>query len=85
MTTATDVFQANRALADQINQEARDNPLSPYAGKIVGIANGQVVVTADNLEGAIKLLIAVEPDRQKTLCFEAGIDYSEVQFIWEAR
>jgi hypothetical protein len=85
MTTATSVSQANRALADLINQEARDNPLSPYAGKFVGITNGQVVVTADNLEEAIRLLLAVEPDRQKTFCFEAGIDYSEVQFVWETR
>src|SRR5205809_154179 len=38
---------ANERLARQINQEARQDPGSPYAGKLVGIANGKVVVVAD--------------------------------------
>ena len=73
----------NRLLAEQINQEALANSQSPYAGKFVGIANSKVVVTADALDAAMRLLLTAEPDRQKAFCFEAGVDYSEVQYIWE--
>ena len=83
MATATDAFEINRSLAEQINQEALANPQSAYAGKFVGIANGQVVATADNLDEAIQLLLSVEPDREKTFCFEAGVDYSEIQYVLE--
>ena len=36
------IVSANAELARQINQEARRDPASSYAGKLVGIANGQV-------------------------------------------
>ncbi len=85
MAAATDTLELNRAVAEQINREALANPQSPYAGKFVGIANGQVVATADNLDDAIRLLLNVEPDRQKTFCFEAGVDYSEIQYVLETR
>ena len=38
------VQQRNRELARQINDEARTNLQSPYAGKFVGLANGQVAL-----------------------------------------
>ncbi|MCE9530977.1 MAG: hypothetical protein K8T89_07620 [Planctomycetes bacterium] len=79
----SDIKELNRNLAEQINLEALANRQSPFAGKFVGIANGQVVTTADSLDKAISLLLAKKPDRQKTFCFEAGVDYSEVQEIWE--
>ena len=47
MSASPTVLEINRALAERINQEARDNPHSPYAGKFVGLANGQVVATAN--------------------------------------
>lgn len=84
MAAATAALELNRSLAEQINRDALANPKSPYAGKFVGIANGQVVATADNLDDAMRLLLSVEPDRQKSFCFEAGVDYSEVQHILEA-
>ena len=48
MSAAKNVQDLNRELADQINREARSNPQSPYVNKCVGIANGQVVVVADD-------------------------------------
>ena len=50
MSDAGTVQDRNRELARKINQEARQNPQSAYAHKFVGIANGQVVVIADNPE-----------------------------------
>lgn len=76
------VADRNRALADQINAEARTNPNSPYAGKFVGIANGQVVIVAEDADQVIRELLKVEPDPQKLFCLEAGLDYNKVQEIW---
>lgn len=75
----------NCELARQINQEARSNPRSPYANKFVGIANGQVVVVADDLDSMVRRLRQLEPDPTKTCCVEASRDYSVVEEIWELR
>jgi hypothetical protein len=68
----------------QINLEARRDPSSPYTGKFVGIANGRVVVVADNLDDVAAQLRSVEPDPSKTFCIEASLDYDAVQDVWEA-
>lgn len=78
------ILSANQRLARQINQEARADAASPYAGKYVGIANGKVVVIADNLDEVAKQLRQADPDPARTLCFEAGLDYDAVQEIWKA-
>jgi hypothetical protein len=77
-------FAANERLARQINREASTNPNSPYAGKFVGIANGQVAVIADTLDEVARQLRSVEPDPAKTYCLEAGVDYDAVQEIWNS-
>lgn len=77
------IHDQNRQLARQIDDEVRRNPKSQYAGKFVGIANGQVVSVADDADEAIRQLLQVESDPAKTICIEAGADYSEVQEIWE--
>jgi hypothetical protein len=82
MATSPAVQERNRTLASQINEEARTNPSSPYAGKFVGIANGHVVAIADNLDDVVQALQKVEPDPLKTFCLEAGLDYDQVQEIW---
>jgi len=82
MSTNRSVQDLNRDLADRINAEARSNPQSPYAGKWVGIANGQVVVVADTLEEMIQRLRQIEPDPTKTFSVEASRDYDEVVEIW---
>ena len=76
------VVSANELLAQQINQEARQNPDSPYAGKFVGLANGQVVVVADSLRAVMERLRQVEPDPSKCFCLDASADYERVDEIW---
>jgi hypothetical protein len=84
MSTTRNIQELNRTLADQINAEARANPHSPYAGKFVGIANGQVVVVADDPEEMVQRLRQIEPDPQKTFSVEASRDYDEVIDIWSS-
>ncbi len=74
--------ERNRELARQINEEARGNPHSPYLGKFVGIANGAVVVVADNWDELAQRLRQVEPDVRNTFCLEVGVDYDAGQEIW---
>lgn len=68
----------NNELARQINAEARSNPASPYVGKYVGIANGQVVVVAESWREVPSRLREVEPDPAKCQCIEASADYDAV-------
>jgi hypothetical protein len=82
MSKLLTVQDRNRELARRINDEARRNPNSPYAGKFVGLANGQVVVVGDDLDEVVRGLRQVEPDPQKAFCLEAGLDYDEIQDIW---
>ncbi len=72
----------NRELARKINEEALRNPQSPYANKFVGIANGQVVVVADDPDELARRLRQAEPDPAKTFWVEASRDYDKVEYIW---
>ena len=80
--SAADVGTINRQLAQRLLDEARANPPSRYAGKFVGIANGQVAVVADSWDELARRLRTVEPDPARTFGVEVGRDYSEVQEIW---
>jgi hypothetical protein len=82
MSTATDVVEANRTLADQINREALADPHSRYAGKFVGIANGAVVVVSTDLDEMGRILEEIEPDPAKTCWIEASRDYAQVEYVW---
>jgi hypothetical protein len=82
MPLATPVFEANQELAFRINQEARANPQSPYAGKYVGLANGEVVVVTDDFESMISKLRQIEPDPRKCYGLEASEDLTKVHEIW---
>ncbi len=82
MSTNRTMQELNRELADRINAEARSNPQSPYAGKFVGIANGQVVVISDDLDELVERLGQAEPDPTRTFWVEASRDYDEVHEIW---
>ena len=79
------IREINEELARKINEEARHDPQSPYRGKFVGIANGRVVVVADNLADVARSLREIEPDPQKTYGIEASRDYTEVEEIWVLR
>ena len=85
MSGSNTVQDLNRELAGRINEEARRNPQSPYANKFVGIANGQVVVVADDFETMIRRLRQIEPDPTKTFGVEASEDPNEVHEIWRLR
>ena len=82
MVQSNTMASANDRVARQINQEARHDPNSPYAGKLVGIANGQVVVVADSWREVVESLRQVEPDPAKCYCLDASADYERVEEIW---
>jgi hypothetical protein len=81
--TIAEIQAANEQTANRLIAEARDNPTSPYLGKFVGIANGQIVVVADNWDELAERMGQVAPDLNQTLSLEVGVDYDEVQHIWE--
>jgi hypothetical protein len=83
MSTTATIQQINRELATRINEETLKDPQhSPYANKFVGIANGQVVVVADDPDEMIRQLQSIEPNAANTFCIEASRDYSIVEEIW---
>ena len=82
MKTSAVVTELNRELAQKVNEEARDNPRSPFAGKFVGILSGQIVAVADDLDELVRRLRQLEADPRQSLCFEVGLDYGQVQEIW---
>lgn len=73
---------ANELLARQINHEARRDPKSPYAGKLVGIAHGRVIVVADSWSEVVERLRQSEPDPTQCYCLDASADYERVDEIW---
>jgi hypothetical protein len=79
------VLEINRELADKLYDEAQKNPQSPYAGKKVGIADGKVVVVADDWDDVARTLENAEPDAMKTSCIDMAADYRTVQYIWGIR
>lgn len=82
MSGSDGVREINEELARKINEEARRDPHSPYAHKFVGIADGQVVVVADDLDELVPRLLQIEPDPSKCFIVEASRDYDEVEEIW---
>ena len=82
MTQNDSIASINEQMARQINHQARQDPQSPYAGKLVGIANGRVVVVADTWREVVDRLRQVEPDPAKCRCLEASADYDRVEVIW---
>jgi hypothetical protein len=85
MSNATTIQELNRQLADEIDAEARRDPQSPYAGKLVGIANGKVAVVTDGWDDLARRLREIEPDAQKTFALKAGAERGQVVEIWGIR
>jgi hypothetical protein len=75
------VMQRNEALARTINEEARSDPSSPYAGKFVGIVNGQVAAVADGWSELGAKLRQMGASPAETLCLEASRDPDAVEDI----
>jgi hypothetical protein len=82
MARDNSIALANERLARQINQEARQDSKSPYAGKMVGIANGQIVVVAGSWREVLDRLREIEPDASRCRCIDASADYDRVEEIW---
>ena len=82
MVANQDMQPVNERLAKQINAEARRDSSSPYAGKLVGIAHGQVVVVADSWSEVVERLRQTEPDPAQCYCVDASADYDQVDEIW---
>jgi len=85
MSGSLAVSDPNRELARKINDEARHDPQSPFAGKFVGIVNGQVFAVTADLDELVQRLRQVAADPSQVLCLEVGLDYDEVQEIWALR
>lgn len=83
MSAILEVRKLNTEVAERINQDAKEDPASPYSGKYVGIANGQVVAVADSFEDGLRMLRRAEPDNTRTYLLEVGADYSKTEYIWE--
>jgi hypothetical protein len=75
-------YRRNREVADRINAEALKDPSSPFAGKFVGILDGQVVVVANDLDEVSEALRRTGAEPGRMFCFEAGLDYSRPEEIW---
>ncbi len=82
MISLEEVQKVNRELADRINEEALQDPSSPYAGKYVGIVNGQVVLVTDDLDTLYYRLREIEPDQRRAFCLDAGHDPNKIEYIW---
>jgi hypothetical protein len=76
-----DVFRLNCEVAQRINREALADPSSPYAGKFVGIVNGEVVLVMDDLRAALTRLDEIEPNNRRGCLIEASRDYSRVEHV----
>jgi hypothetical protein len=81
MGTTKTIGELNRELGDQVLDDAHRDPQA-YPHRFVGIANGKVVATCDNLGDLIQCLKQAEPDSKKTYFVEIGRDYSKVLEIW---
>lgn len=84
MVAEQDMQAVNERLARQINEQARRDSTSPYAGRLVGIAHGQVVVVADSWSDVVDRLRQIEPDPAQCYCVDASADYDRVDEIWRA-
>jgi hypothetical protein len=84
MESLEEVKKANRELAERINEETLKDPASPYAGKYVGIANGKVVVIADDVPSLYYQLKEIEPDHRRVFWIEASRDREKIEYIWSS-
>jgi hypothetical protein len=84
MTIPPTILEINSKLADEINAETLSNPQSPYAGKLVGLVDGKVVIVAEDLDEVCDALERIEPDPARTFIVETGVDDSKIEYIWES-
>ncbi len=65
-----EALRLNKEVAERIWRAVQADPSSPYAGKVVGIANGQVVLVGDDRAASLRRLREIEPNVWRGCCFE---------------
>lgn len=65
-----ETLRSNKEVADRVLREVMAAPSSPYTGKVVGIANGQVVLVGDDLSETLRRVREIEPNELRACCFE---------------
>jgi hypothetical protein len=65
-----EALRLNKELGQRIRQEVLADPSSPYAGKVVGIANGEVVFVGDDRDTTLRRVREIEPNVWRGSCFE---------------
>ena len=85
MSERGEIHDRNMELARQINDELLRDPKCPYAGKWIGIANGQMVVVGDTFDEVHKRVREIEPDSFRCHIMEGvGIPEEEMNAIYGA-
>ena len=82
MSTLEEEREQARALGRRINRDARSNPDSPYAGKVIGILRGQAVIVAETLDEVADALARLESDPQRRYFVDASADYDSQHKVW---
>jgi hypothetical protein len=82
MPRLIDVQEQNRTVAEELSAETVRDASHPYRGKQIAIVNGQVAVVADDVNDLVRQLQQMGASGEETLCFEGGVDYTEVHEIW---
>jgi hypothetical protein len=73
MSTLEKEREQARKLGRRINRDARSNPNSPYAGKVVGILRGEVVIVAETVDEVAEAL-------ERTLLADTGAGSLDAPF-----
>jgi hypothetical protein len=85
MATRDEVNRLNLELGTKIQDEIARDPNSPYAGKWIGVVNGQVVIVSEDGDEVLRRLCEVEPEPALRLIVEgAGVSEDELRDITEA-
>ncbi|HEX5446278.1 MAG TPA: hypothetical protein VFW87_20795 [Pirellulales bacterium] len=70
-------------MAEKLVAEGRNNPHSAYFGKLVGIANGEIVAVVGDWDELARRLREAEADPSKTFGVEINGDEDTIDEIWE--
>jgi hypothetical protein len=82
MYAVKSIEELNRELGDQVLEDAKRNPRK-YAGRYVGLANGNLVGAADTLKDIVARLMEVEPVPANCYILDLHYDYSKPYYIRE--
>ena len=69
----------------RLNRETRANPNSPYAGKYVVIADGEIVTVGDSLDEITDNLEAMGRNPSESFYVQASANYDEPMWITPLR